>query len=85
MVPTASHDVVKRFVRRRGCDLRDVYASAEVFVGKLRQAGERTEDSCGHEFWYFKIGKHRGLKKVPHNNGWRFGLLIDKVSESERD
>jgi len=47
---------------RRGCDLRDVYASAEVFVGKMRQAGERTEESCGYKFGYFKIGKYRGLK-----------------------
>jgi len=36
------------FNGRRDCDLRDVYASAEVFVDKLRQAGERTEDSCGN-------------------------------------
>ena len=47
---------------KRDCDLRDVYLSAEVFVGKLRQAGERTEDSCGYKFVYFKIGKYRGLK-----------------------
>ena len=33
---------------KRDCDLRDVYLSAEVFVGKLRRAGERTEDSCGN-------------------------------------
>ena len=32
---------------RRDSDLRDVYLSAEVFVGKIRQSGERTEDSCG--------------------------------------
>jgi hypothetical protein len=33
---------------KRDCDLRDVYLSAEVFVGKLRRAGGRTEDSCGN-------------------------------------
>jgi hypothetical protein len=38
----------KDFNGKRHCDLRDVYLSAEVFVDKLRQAGERTEDSCGN-------------------------------------
>ena len=36
------------FNEKRDGDLRDVYASAEVFVGKFRLAGERNEDSCGN-------------------------------------